>query len=485
MRSDTAAPSGGPVGGVYDVAVVGAGVVGAAIARALAGYRLSVALVEGAHDVGSGTSKASTAILHTGYDAAPGSLEAGLVRRGWELWNEIGPVLGVPIEHTGAILVAWNETEVAALDGITEKAHKNGYDAVYRIDADELYRREPHLGPGALAGLVVPGEGIMCTFTAPLALATEAVVNGVALHLDAPVTGVRAGSAGDHMLELPGARTITARWVINAAGLGSDDIDRMFGHERFTVTPRRGELIVFDKLSRSLLSHVILPVPTKMGKGVLVSPTVFGNVLLGPTAEDLEDKSATGSSAAGTAGLLEKGRRIMPELLAEEVTAVYAGLRAATEHSDYQLFLHAEQRYVCVGGIRSTGLTAAPAIAEHVAGLLRDAGLALEPRDDYRPFRMPNIGEAFLRPYADPEAVGRDPEYGRIVCHCERVTQGEIRDALTAPIPARDLDGLRRRTRTRMGRCQGFFCGPQIDELLARAADRRANAGESTKAVAR
>ena len=241
----------------------------------------------------------------------------------------------------------------------------------------------------------------------------------------------------------------------------------MLGHDGFTVTPRRGELIVFDKLSRPLVSHIVLAVPTKITKGVLIAPTVFGNVMLGPTAEDVERKDDTSSTAHGLDYLRGEGRRIMPELLEHEVTAVYVGLRAATEHTDYQVSIHADEGYACVGGIRSTGLSGSMAIAEHVRGLLGDAGLALSPRPGPpADFSMPNIGEAYLRPYADAERIARDPEYGRIVCFCERVTRGEIRDAFESPVPPVDLDGLRRRTRSHMGRCQGFFCGAELAALI-------------------
>lgn len=456
----------------FDVAVIGAGVVGAAIVRELTKYELSVALIEAGPDVGAGTSKASTAILHTGYDAKPGSLEAGLVRRGWELFGDLSVELGIPVERTGAILVAWNADEVAELEPIRERAVTNGYEATRRIDAAELYAREPHLGPGALAGLEVPGESVMCTFTAPLAFATQAIANGAQLLLDSRVVAIGRDGDGIHVIEFEGNRRVTSRWVVNAAGLGSDAIDRMLGHDRFTISPRRGELIVFDKLARRLVNHVLLPVPTKLGKGVLVAPTVYGNVMLGPTAEDVHGPLETDTTAAGIEALSAKGRRILPPLLDEEVTAMYAGLRAATEHSDYQLFLEADQRYVCVGGIRSTGLTASPAIAEHVVGLVASAGESLRAKPSFRTIRMPNIGEAGVRPYQDAAAIARDPRYGSVVCHCERVTRGEVLDALEAPIPARSIDGLRRRTRATLGRCQGFYCSAEILELASIAAGR-------------
>jgi len=242
------------------------------------------------------------------------------------------------------------------------------------------------------------------------------------------------------------------------------------------VTPRRGELIVFDKLARPLVGHTILPVPTATTKGVLVAPTVFGNVVLGPTAEDVPDRTATGTTAAGLASLLAKGGHIVPALLREEVTATYTGLRAATEHGDYRLFFHPEARYVCAGGIRSTGLTASMAIAEHVVDGLRDGGLALERRTDFREIRMPYIGEALPRPYCDAARIAADPAYGHVVCHCERVTRGEIRDAAASPIPAGSLDALRRRTRAGLGRCQGFYCLAEVTRLLAAASGRDVDA---------
>jgi glycerol-3-phosphate dehydrogenase len=454
----------------YDVAIVGAGVVGAAIARELAQYDVSCVLLDAADDVGTGTSKANTAILHTGFDATPGSLEARLVRRGHALLMEHGPRLGIPIEKTGALLVAWTDEQRDALAGIAAKAAQNGYGATRPVAVGELYALEPHLGPGATGALAVPDEHVVCPFTTPLAFATEAVVNGVTLSLGTRLDGVRS-TGGIHVLATSTA-AIEARWVVNAAGLQSDVVDRLFGHTRFTVTPRRGELIVFDKLARPLVGCTILPVPTATTKGVLVAPTVFGNVVLGPTAEDVPDRSTTGTTAAGLASLLAKGERIVPALLREEVTATYTGLRAATEHCDYSVFVHPDARYVCAGGIRSTGLTASMAIAEHVVDGMRDGGLALERRTAFRPIRMPNLGDALPRPYCDPARIAGDPEYGRIVCHCERVTRGEIRDATTSPIPPRSLDALRRRTRAGLGRCQGFYCLAEVVRLLADASGR-------------
>ncbi len=424
-------------------------------------------LLEAGDDVGVGTSKANTAILHTGFDAKPGTLEARLVRRGHALLSEHGPRLGIPIERTGALLVAWTPEQQAALPGIASRAVENGYGATRPIEPAELSAREPHLGPGATGALEIPDEHIICPFTPPLAFATEALANGVTLRLKARV-GSATTATDAHRLETT-AGPVDARWVVNAAGLHADTIDRLFGGDRFTVTPRRGELIVFDKLARPLVRHTILPVPTATTKGVLVAPTTFGNVVLGPTAEDVPDRTATGTTAAGLASLLEKGAHILPALVREEVTATYVGLRAATEHADYQIAFRPDARYVCVGGIRSTGLTASMAIAEYVAEGLRDSGLVLEARTSFRTITMPNVGEAFARPYRDAARIAGNPDYGRIVCHCERTTRGEILDAMRSTIPPRTLDGLRRRTRAGFGRCQGFYCMAEVARLLADA----------------
>lgn len=449
----------------YDVVVIGAGIVGSAIARELSSRRLSVALLEARDDVGDGTSKANTAILHTGFDAKPGTLESRLVRRGYELLSGYAAGTGIPIERTGAILVAWDDEQLGALPALKAQAEANEYRHCELVDAATVYARIPHLGPGALGGLTVLDESIICTWTVNLALATDAVNRGVALQRRCEVRSVDVGDAVTTLHT--GAGPISTRWVVNAAGLGADVIDGQFGFSRFTVTPRRGELIVYDKFARRLLDTIVLPVPTARGKGVLVSPTIYGNVMLGPTSEDLADRSATGTSRNGLQSLLDKGRRLMPQLLDEEITATYAGLRAAIEGSDYLIEADPAQRYLLVGGIRSTGLTAGMAIAEYVLQQLDRAGLHAEPKADLPdPPRMPNLGEAFTRPYQDGQAIADDPAYGRIVCFCERVTEGEVRDACQSVIPPAALDGLRRRTRVMNGRCQGFFCGAETQHLF-------------------
>jgi len=469
-----------------DVLIVGAGVVGTAIARTIARYDLRCVLVDSANDVGAGTSKANTAILHTGFDAAPGSLEGRLVSRGSLLLREYAAAAGIPVEHTGALLVAWTADQAAELPAIMDKARRNGHPAVRRVTAAGLYAAEPNLGPGALGGIEIPDESIICPWTTPLAFATEAVRSGVRLQLRTTVTAIRraAGAgpaAGSHEV-VTDSGPLRCRWLVNAAGLGSDLIDRMLCRGTFTIAPRRGELIVFDKLARPLLRHILLPVPTAVSKGVLVAPTVYGNLLLGPTAQDLDDRSDTSTTASGLAGLLAAGQKILPALAGEEVTASYAGVRAATEHRDYQIAVDGALRYACAGGIRSTGLTASLAIAEHVVGLMGQSGLELRERTGAGcappvPPAMPYLGQVRDRPYQDAAAIAGDPAYGEIVCHCERVTRGEIRDALASDIPPADVGGLRRRTRATGGRCQGFYCAARVSQLLAGVTPRTSAAG--------
>lgn len=450
----------------YDVAVIGAGIVGSAIARKLSGYNLTVAIVDAREDVGDGTSKANTAILHTGFDAKPGTLESRMVHEGFHLLSDYARATGIPVEHTGAILVAWDQEQIDALPALKEKAEKNGYAKTAIIAAEDVYAVLPNLGDGVLGGLNVPDESIICTWTTNLALATDAVQRGAEVLLRRRVTDIERTEGVTQLLT--STDRISARWVINAAGLGGDTIDALFGYDRFHLTPRRGELLVYDKQARPLVDKIVLPVPTALGKGVLVSPTIYGNVMLGPTAEDLNDREATGTSEGGFAFLRGKGERLMPALLDEEITATYAGLRAASDYPDYLIEVDTEQQYVLVGGIRSTGLTSGIAVAEYVDNLLKESGAIdlVERTDLPEPPQMPNIGEAFLRPYQDAARIAADAAYGKIVCFCERVTAGEIRDTFATPIPPTTIEGLRRRTRAHNGRCQGFFCGAEVKEML-------------------
>jgi glycerol-3-phosphate dehydrogenase len=455
----------------FDLAIIGAGVVGCAIAREFAKHDLSIVLIDAASDVGDGTSKANTAILHTGFDMTPGSIESKLVADGYHLLKKYAQAVDIAMESLGGLLVAWSEEEVSNLPKLKEKAIANGYTECELITSEQLYKLEPNLGKGALAALTVPGEWIIDPWSPIVAFATQAKSAGAQILLNTKVEKITHSDNKFNLScsNLESDHKIVSKYLINAAGLYSDEIDGQLGIKDFKITPRRGELIVFDKLARKLINHVILPVPSSMGKGVLVAPTVFGNVLLGPTAENLEDKTATGSTKSGLDTLKEKGKKIAPALLDEEITAIYAGLRAASEHSDYQIKLHNvndKANYITVGGIRSTGLTASMAIAIYVKQLLTNAGLLLSTEKPLLHVVMNNLGEATIRSYQDAEKIRYSPLYGQIICHCEKTTTQEVLDALASPIAPSNLASLARRSRAGLGRCQGFYCHSELRKLL-------------------
>ena len=348
---------------------------------------------------------------------------------------------------------------------------ENGYTECELISSEQLYKLEPNLGKGALAALTVPGEWIIDPWTPIIAFATQAKLAGAQILLNTKVEKITHQGEVFNLscTTTTGNLKISCKGLINAAGLYSDEIDGQLGYTDFKITPRRGELIVFDKLARKLINHVILPVPSSMGKGVLVSPTVFGNIMLGPTAENLEDKTATGSTKSGLDTLKQKGKKIAPALLDEEITAIYAGLRAASEHSDYQIKLHQidnQANYLTVGGIRSTGLTASMAIAIYVKQLLTNAGLTLFGEKQLPKVVMNNLGEATVRSYQDEAKIKQSPLHGQIICHCEKSTTQEVLDALATPIPPSNLASLARRSRAGLGRCQGFYCHSELRKLL-------------------
>jgi glycerol-3-phosphate dehydrogenase len=448
------------VGGVeHDICVIGGGVVGLAAFRRFSMAGLKVVLVERAADILAGASKGNSAILHTGFDAPPGSLEVACMQAGYAEYLEIAPRLNLPVLETGAHVVAWTEAELAALPGIVEKAHANGVVDVREIDAATLRAREPHLAEGALGAVEVPREHVIDPWAAPLAYAHQGLAMGGTIVRGCDVQG---GDRRDGVWTLATSRgPVRARTVINAAGNLGDLVEAIARPSPFRVRPRKGQFVVFDKPASRLARSIILPVPSERTKGVLACRTIWGNLLVGPTAEDQEERAIADLDRDTLAALVAAGRRLIPALADETVTATYAGLRPATEFKDYQVSASAELGWITLGGIRSTGLTAALGIAAHAARLYGETigplpGAAPEPV--WTP--VPNLAEHLPRPYQDG---------GHIVCHCEWVTRAELEAALGGAFPAGNLGGLKRRTRAMMGRCQGFYCGAEI----ARIADGR------------
>ncbi len=452
-------PRDGGHDGRYDVAVIGGGVVGCAVARRLTLAGADVILLEQAADILSGASKGNSALLHTGFDAPPGSLEHGCVRAGYAEYMEISDRLGLPLLETGAMVVAWTSEEAARLDRIVDQAHLNGIANVRRLSAAEVLTREPHLSQRVLGGVVVPDEHVIDPWSAPLAYLSQAVANGATVRTRTPVTAA-AFDGREWTLQAP-AGPVRAAAVVSCAGLFGDRVVALLlGHSPYGIRPRKGQFVVFDKAAARHLRTIVLPVPTDRTKGIVVTPTIFGNVLVGPTAEEQDDRRRATVDRPTLAHLQARAAEIVPALAGCPVTATYAGLRPATEHKDYQISVHPDRRLIDVGGIRSTGLTAALGIARHVLSLYQSfAGTHRAPADPVWP-RVPNLAHHLPRAWQRPDA-------GEIVCHCELVTRGEIEAALTGPVPvpAGDLGGLKRRTRAMLGRCQGFYCSARLAEL--------------------
>ena len=357
----------------FDIAVIGAGVVGCAVARRFTLEGARVVVLEQAGDLLAGASKGNSALLHTGFDAPPESLELACMRAGYAEYLSIHERLNLPVLETGAVVVAWRDEEVARLDGIEAQARANGVDDVRRLTRAELLAREPHLSPKALGGLLVPGEHVIDPWSAPLAYLRQAVENGAEAWFDAEVQG---GALAGGMWRLETARgPVAARTVVNCAGLYGDLVDeRLLGRSEFTIRPRKGQFVVFDKEAAPLLRTIVLPVPSERTKGIVLTRTVFGNLLVGPTAEEQEDRQRATVERSTLKALIRGAVEMVPSLAGMPVTATYAGLRPATERKEYRVRHEPDQNWLTVGGIRSTGLTAALGLARHVFDLHCNAG---------------------------------------------------------------------------------------------------------------
>jgi len=442
----------------FDVAVIGGGVVGCAILRRLAMGGAHCMLLEKSADILAGASKGNSALLHTGFDAPTGSLELACMQSGYREYLGIRESLDLPLLETGGVVVAWRDDEAIKLPAIVAQAHANGVADVHTIDPAELYEREPNLAPGALGAVFVPGEYVIDAWSAPLAYALQALAHGAEIRRGSEVEG--GEREGDHWLLATSSGEITARVVVNAAGLYGDQIESIARQPPFEIRPRKGQFVVFDKPAYALIRSIILPVPTERTKGVLLARTAYGNLIVGPTAEDQLDRDRATVDRDSLQALVDKASALVPALSHHSVNATYAGLRPATQFKDYQIDALPDRGWITAGGIRSTGLTGALGIAQHVADLyVRHFGTldwSVEPIAT----PVPNLCEERPRRFEQPDA-------GEIVCHCELVTRHEVVAALAGPLPARDLGGLKRRTRCMMGRCQGFYCSWRVAQLAA------------------
>jgi glycerol-3-phosphate dehydrogenase len=444
----------------FDVAIIGAGVIGCALARELSRHELRTVLLEANSDLGAESSKGNSALMCSGYDTPRGSLERRLVRRGYARYLAEAPALGLPILRLGALTVAWTEEEALALQDECAAAHVDGFASLRILDREGVYERCPHLAPGVVGGLWAPDEAIVDPFSTPVAYAVDAVENGVVYRPSSPVTAAERCSGAWKLSVADSA--VTARVVVNCGGIRADAVEALGGFDGLRIRPRRGQYILFDKTARPLLDVIAMPAPKPRSRGILITPTVFGNVLVGPTAEDVDDRDDRRVTADGLQQLMSAARRMLPGLQDHAVITCFAGMRPATDQPDYRIISRPEHGWLTVAGIRSTGLSAALGIAEHVVALLIPDVLPAPCKNCVRAVRVPSLCEGEPRPWMDAERIRADPDYGEMLCHCERITVGEVRDALRSTIPPRSLNALRRRTRAMFGRCQGFACGARL-----------------------
>lgn len=462
---------------MYDVVIIGAGVSGAASARELSRYKLKICVVEKEEDVCCGTSKANSGIAHAGFDAPSGSLMAKLNVEGNQMMEELAEELDFPFKRNGSLVVCLHEEELSDLKELYERGVKNGVKDLRIIDREELLKLEPNIADEAVAALYAPTGGIVCPFGMNIAFAENAAENGVEFKFDTEVSGFEKN--GDNWIVKTSRGDFETKYVVNAAGVYADKFHNMVSEKKLHITPRRGDYCLLDRSTEGFVTHTIFQLPSKYGKGVLVTPTVHGNTLVGPTAIDIENREGTNTTQAGIDELISKAGTTVKGLPIRQVITSFAGLRA---HEDgYEFYIgevEGAKGFIDCAGIESPGLTSAPAIGRMVAGIIGDLTGA-EENPDFVATRKGILDPKTLSKEERAELIKKNPAYGNIICRCEMITEGEIMDAINRPLGAKSLDGVKRRTRAGMGRCQAGFCSPRTMEILAR--ERGVEPSEITK----
>ena len=449
---------------MFEFAVIGAGVIGGMVARELTRYTDSVCMLERGSDVALGATRANSAIVHAGFDAKEGSLKAKLNVRGSKMMAEVCRQLGVKYKNNGSLVVGFNEEDEKTLLDLCERGKTNGVEGVRVIYREEILKLEPNIGDSVTVALYAPTGAIVCPYELCMAAVGNAMDNGASLKLNFKVDKIEAIEGGYRVYS--GGDFVDAKYVINCAGLYSDEISKMVGEDSFSIRPRRGEYMLLDREVGAHISHTVFRCPSKMGKGVLVSPTVDGNLLVGPTAEDIDDKEDTTTTAAGLATVRALSGEQVKNIDFSKVITSFTGLRATGSTGDFIIGMPREG-FLNLAGIESPGLSSAPAVAEYALELLCEAGYEAKARQDFVPTRRPMHFFSSLSIEEKNELIKQRPEYAHVICRCETVSEGEILDAIrTNPRPT-DVDGVKRRTRASMGRCQGGFCTPYIIDLLA------------------
>lgn len=448
----------------YDVAIIGAGVVGAMAARELSRYDLKICLLEKENDVAMGASRANSGIIHGGYDPIPGTLKAKMNTAGVPLLYEAAEELNVHYKNNGSFVCAFGEDEDPAIDALYERGLANGIEKLQILTGEEARAMEPNLSEKVTRVLYIPTAGIICPYDLTIAAAGNAMDNGVELLRNFEVVSIENGftvTAAD-------GRTVECEYLLNCAGGFSDKVARMVGDDFFTIIPRAGEYMLLDKSEGSRVKHTIFQVPSKEGKGILVSPTVDGNLLTGPTALKVETPESVETTSEGLAMVSRLAAKSVPSVNFRQVITSFSGVRSSA-HGDDFIIRASEANCKCVhtGAIDSPGLTSCVAIAKYAVELLEKQGLMLKAKENWNGRRE---NTRAFREMTDEEKdafIKENPDYGKIVCRCETVSEGEIRAAIRRNPPAYDIDAVKRRTRSGMGRCQGGFCSPYVMLLIA------------------
>ena len=451
---------------MYDIIIIGGGVSGAAIARELSRYKAEICLVEKEEDVCSGTSKANSAIIHAGYDAVPGTLKAKLNVRGNEMMEELAKDLDFPFKRNGSLVLCRNEEDMPALQMLLERGTENGVKGLRILNKAEVLTMEPNAADNIHAALYAPTGGIVCPFELNIALAESAYMNGVAFRFQTEVQDIKKTPDGFALYTNQGK--LETKCVVNAAGVYADKIHNMVSEKKLHIVPRAGEYCLMDKGTGSHVSRTIFTLPGKFGKGILVTPTIHGNLLIGPTAVDIEDKEGTNTTREGLRQVMEKAAVSVKNLPVSQIITSFAGLRAHAAQDDF-IIGEAEdaEGFIDCAGIESPGLTSCPAMGEMTAELLRNK-MGLEEKDNFISTRKGILKPARLSREDRIALIKEKPAYGNIICRCEMISEGEIIDAVTRPLGAKSIDGIKRRTRAGMGRCQSGFCLPGTMEILSR-----------------
>jgi glycerol-3-phosphate dehydrogenase len=455
---------------MYDITVVGAGITGAFIARELSRYQLKVLLIDKENDVACGTTKANSAIVHAGFDCSEGTLKAKFNVRGNELYEQVCKELHVPFKRIGSLVIAFNKQEMETVHELFERGIKNGVPQMEILDKEGVLKLESNLSEEIVGALYAKTAGIVGPWELAIALAENALENGVELLLNSPVTDIE--KIVDGYCITAGDRKIESKMIINCAGIHSDDINNLINSPSFEILPNRGEYNLLDKSVGNIVHTAVFRCPSEAGKGIVIMPTVHGNLLIGPTSEYVGSKTSFDTTYEGLTSINENTQHTLKQISFQNVITSFTGLRAKTKAQDFIVEESKESLgFFNVAGIDSPGLTSAPAIAEYVIELVKRRLVNMEVKQDFNPNRRPNIHFMELSDSEKAKMIEKDPRFGKIICRCEQITEGEIVDVIKRKAGARTLDGVKRRARPGSGRCQGGFCAPRVMEILAREQD--------------